>query len=122
MERAARQRQPLELLARGGDRARVAVAEVQRGVAGEAVEVATAVDVGDPGAVAFVQHDGQRVIGVRGVRLVEGDVLSRARVGNPGYDAQAARQHVAAHARNSSVQHFGPPPALRSSLRLTGTG
>ena len=50
-ERAAGQREPVELGVRGGDQRRVPVAEVQRRVAGQAVQVAAAVDVGDPGAL-----------------------------------------------------------------------
>src|SRR5829696_6632905 len=47
-ERAAGQRQAVELRVRGRDEARVAVAEVERGVAREQVEEALAVDVGHP--------------------------------------------------------------------------
>ena len=78
VERAAGQRQPAELLAGDLDQARVAVPEVERGVAREAVEVALAVDVGHPRAVAGREHHGQRVVVVRGVRLGELDVVRGA--------------------------------------------
>ena len=48
VERAAGQREAVELRLGGGDEARVAVAEVQRAVAGEHVEVAATVDVRRP--------------------------------------------------------------------------
>ena len=82
-ERAAGQRQPAQLLARDRDEALVGVAEVERRVAREAVEVALAVDVDDPGAVALGEHHGQRVVVVRGVALGGLDVgagRSRGRV------------------------------------------
>ena len=50
--RAARERQAVELLLRGGEDRRMPVAEVQRRVGGEQVEVALALDVGDPRALA----------------------------------------------------------------------
>ena len=68
-ERAAGQRQLAELLARDRDETLVGVAEVERRVAREAVEVALAVDVDDPGAVALGEHHGQRVVVVCGVAL-----------------------------------------------------
>ena len=49
-ERPAGQRDPVELPVGGGDEVGVPVAEVERRVAREAVEVAAALDVGDPGA------------------------------------------------------------------------
>ncbi len=76
VKRAARQCQPVQLVTCGGHDGGVAVPEVQRRVAGEAVEVTAAVDVGDPRAEAFVQDDGQRMVGVRGVLVVERDVRS----------------------------------------------
>jgi hypothetical protein len=71
VERAAGQRDPLQLLDRRGDDVGVAVAEVQRRVAGEAVEVAASVHVGDPGTLGLGDHDGQRVVGVRAVVVLE---------------------------------------------------
>ena len=50
------------------------MAEVQGAVASQAVEVATPLDVGHPGALAGRQHHPQRVVVVRGVGLVELDV------------------------------------------------
>src|SRR5262249_54919565 len=104
-ERAAGQGHPVELLAGGRDEAGVAVAEVQGGVAGEAVEVAPALHVGDPGALAGGDDDGQRVVVVRGPAL--------------GFFDRGKHKR---HARTSRVQHFGPPPALCSSDTSTGTG
>ena len=49
--------------------ARVAVAEVERGVAGQQVEEAAAVDVGHPGALGVRDDHRQRVVVVRGARL-----------------------------------------------------
>ena len=71
VERAARERDAVELLARGRDEPRVAVPEVHRRVRGEAVEVAPAVDVGHPGAVARRDDDRQRVVVVGGVLVLE---------------------------------------------------
>ena len=59
-EGAAGQRQPVELLAGGRDEPRVAVAEVERRVGGERVEVAAPVDVLDPGALAAADDHRQR--------------------------------------------------------------
>ena len=53
-EGAAGQRQPAGLLDHRREDLRVAVALVDRRVGGEAVEVAVALDVGDPGALASV--------------------------------------------------------------------
>ena len=109
VERAARERDAVELLARGGDEPRVAVPEVHRRVGGEAVEVAPALDVGHPGAIAGCHDDGQRMIVVGGVLVLEADGLARA-VGRRG------------HRRSSRVQHLTPPPPSSSSDRSTPIG
>ena len=77
MERAARQRDRVQLLLGRGDQRRVPVAEVERGVRREHVEVAPALDVGDPGALASADHHGERVVVVRAVLVLEGDRLGR---------------------------------------------
>ena len=74
-ERPAGQRQLVDLLVHAGQQARVAVAEVQGGVPGQAVEVTLPVDVGDPRALAGREHHRQRMVVVRGVGLGELDVL-----------------------------------------------
>ena len=68
-ERPAGERQLVELGVGGGEQRGVAVAEVERGVAGQQVEEATAVDVGHPGALGVGDHHRQRVVVVRGARL-----------------------------------------------------
>ena len=77
--RAARERQASELLLRGGEDRRMPVAEVQGGVGGEQVEVALALDVGHPRALALGDHDGQRVVVVRDVLFLGRDDRRRAR-------------------------------------------
>ena len=79
-EGPAGQRELVELGVRGGEQRRVAVAEVERRVAGEQVEVAAAVDVGHPGALGVGDHHRQRVVVVRGARLGALE-LARPRVG-----------------------------------------
>ncbi len=69
MERAARERHAIELRLGGRDKPRVAVAEVQRGVRGERVEVAAAAVVAHPAALGARDRDGERVVVVRGVAL-----------------------------------------------------
>ena len=58
VERAADQRDGVELGVRGGDDLGVAVAEVHRRVGGQAVQVAAALDVGDPGALGAAATTG----------------------------------------------------------------
>ena len=50
---ATGQGEPIKLGARGFDQGGMPVAEVERGIGGQAVEVAAAVDVGHPGSVAM---------------------------------------------------------------------
>src|SRR4029450_4666122 len=57
------------------DEARVAVGEVERGVRGEHVEVPVALDVGHPDALGLRNDDGERVIGVRRVAVLELDLV-----------------------------------------------
>src|SRR5690606_16329504 len=81
----------------GRDERGVAVPEVERRVAREQVQVAHAVGVRDPRALALDERHGERLV----VRGEEG--LHRA-------------------ARISSVQHLAPPPPLSSSEVSTGMG
>ena len=62
VERAARERQPRELVDHGTDQSRMAMTEVQRGIGGQRVEVAPAVDIGDPHALAALNDHGKWVI------------------------------------------------------------
>ena len=55
------------------DQVRVSMSEVQRRVGGEHVEVAAALDVGDPGALGVGDHDGQGMVVVRAVAVDEPD-------------------------------------------------
>jgi hypothetical protein len=77
-EGAAGQRDPVELGVRGGDQAGMPVAEVQRRVSGQEVQVAAAVDVGDPGALGVGDHHRQRVVVVRGPAFGLGQLGRRA--------------------------------------------
>ena len=109
-ERPAGERDPVELVAGGRDQGRVPVAEVECGVPGQAVQVPPAVDVGDPGALGVGDDDRQRMVVVRREAFGLLDGATRQVVEHGG------------HRRTSNVQHFGPPPALRSSDRWTGIG
>ena len=96
---------------RDSEQALVAVAEVECGVAREAVEVAPAVDVGHPRAGRLHDHDGKRVVVVRRapLHLLDGGLRGRA---------ERIRGHRrAGHRRSSSVQHLMPPPPSSSSER-----
>ena len=70
-EGAACERDAIELVVRGGDELRMAVAEVQRRVGGERVEVAPAAVVADPAALGADDRDRQRVVVVGGVAVGE---------------------------------------------------
>ena len=61
-EGAAGQRQPPGLLDHRREDLRVAMPLVHRRIGGEAVEVAVALDVGDPGPLAFGQHHVERLV------------------------------------------------------------
>ena len=65
VERAARERDAVELGLGRRDERRMPVAEVDGRVRGEAVEVAAALDVGDPGALGRRDDDRERVVVVR---------------------------------------------------------
>ncbi len=80
VERARRQRHPVELLPRGPHQLGVPVAEVQRRVPGQEVQVVPAVHIGDPRALSLGEHDGQRVVGVGAPALVEVDQVGGAAV------------------------------------------
>ena len=69
---------------------RVAVAEVERGIARQAVEVAASLDVGHPGSLAFGEDDRQRVIVVRAMLKLEFE-----RVGHVVVMAAPSRQAAA---------------------------
>ena len=73
MEGPAGEREATQLRLRGRDQAWVAVAEVQRRVRRQQVEVAATLGVGDPRALALHQRDRERVVGVRGIALLEPD-------------------------------------------------
>jgi hypothetical protein len=77
VERAARERHPVELLLGRGDQLGMTVPEVQRRVRRQHVEVPPALDVGDPAALRLGHHDGEWVVVVRGRPLDELDVLLR---------------------------------------------
>jgi hypothetical protein len=62
---ATGQSEPIKLRARGFDQGGMPVAEVERGIGGQAVEVAAAVDVGHPGSVAMGSDHWQRIVVVR---------------------------------------------------------
>ena len=68
LERPAGEGQPVELGVRGREQARVAVAEVQRGVAGEQVQVAVPSTSVTQAPSAVRDHHRQRVVVVRAVR------------------------------------------------------
>ena len=55
------------------DDVRIGMPEAHRGVRAHEVEVAAAVDVGDPGALAVRQHDRQRIVVARAERPLAGD-------------------------------------------------
>ena len=117
VERAADQRDGVELGVRGGGDLRVAVAEVHRRVGGQAVQVAAALDVGDPDALGGRGDDGQRRVVVRRVVIVERDR-------GLGDDRPVVGHHGVqdGHEYTSSVQHLTDPPPLSSSDRSTPIG
>ena len=85
VERPRGQRDLAHLLDGRGDQGRVLVAEVERRVAGEHVEVALAGHVGDPGTVGGRDHHRQRVVVVRAPPIVEVEVglrVCRCRLGD----------------------------------------
>ena len=102
---------------RRADEVGVPVPEVQRRVGGEHVEVAPAIDVGDPGALGLGHDDRQGVVVVRAESLDELDLrlgLSRRRdagnliagLGHRGHAVPLVRSACVIRARGS-----GPCPA-----------
>ncbi len=116
--RAAGEGEAVELLLRGGEERRMPVAEVQGRVGREQIEVALALDVGHPRALAAGDDDRQRVVVVGDVLVLVGDDA-----GHRGVDGCLGGGHVRAfQRRSSSVQHLMPPPPSSSSDRSTSTG
>jgi hypothetical protein len=110
VERAARECDAVELFLGGGDEHLIAVAEVHGRVGRKAVEVSLALDVRDPSAFTRRNHNGERVVVVREVRVLDRDQLG------------GSRRRDRPHRRSSRVQHFTPPPPRRSSERSTPMG
>ena len=82
MERTADQRDGVELgVGRRGDLG-VAVTEVDRRIGGQAIQVAPAVDIGDPRTLGACRHHGQRRIVMR--RMPFHQVRWRPRFFGPG--------------------------------------
>ena len=69
VERPAGQGEAVQLRLGGLDEPRVPVPEVERRVRRQQVEVALALDVGDPGTLAVGDDDRERVVVVRAVAL-----------------------------------------------------
>ena len=112
VEGSADQRHRVELSMRGRDDLGVAVPEVHRRVRSQAVQVAPALDVGDPGALGAGRDDGQWRVVVRGVAVIDGDRVGRR-----------WRHGVKdGHEYTSSVQHLIDPPPFNSSDRSTPIG
>ena len=116
VERPAGEREPVQLRLGGGDERRVAVAEVERRVRAQAVEVAAALDVVHPASLAALDDHRQRVVVVRAVALLEGDQVVRAvavdRDGGHGVRGCAARTR----------RRAGRPPARRCGCAGRGSG
>src|SRR6266576_3183993 len=73
MEGPAGHRKPVELRMRDGRELRMPMPKVERAVRGEQVEIAPPVDVADPRALAFGDHNRQRRVVPRTVRRYEVD-------------------------------------------------
>ena len=114
VEGAARERDALELVAGGRQKIGMPVAEVHRRIGRKAVEVALAVHVGDPGALAPLHDDGQGGVVVGEPLVLDGDERLAGVVGGGRGGGH--------HRRSSKVQHFTPPPPSSSSLRSTPMG
>ena len=72
------------LPAEGGvDQPAVAVPEVERRIAGETVEITPTLHVGHPAAAALAEHDGQRMIVVRGVGFGQVAMVDGGQVHGP---------------------------------------
>ena len=125
VERAARERDPTELVDRRRHQGGVSVPEVQGRVRRQQVEVALALDVGHPRALSARDDDGQRVVVVRDVRVLSGDQLAGECIGRgvgAGTGEPVDRRGGHRFPRSSSVQHLMPPPPSSSSDRSTSTG
>ncbi len=120
-EGTARQGHPVELGPGGVEQPRVAVAEVHRGVRGEPVQVALAVDVRHPRTVAGRDDDRERAVVVGEGAVLDGE---RGRGVGPrrGVHQDRATEVSVPTGCRSSVQHFTPPPPSRSSDRSTPIG
>ena len=112
---AAGERDAAQLLASGVQQEQVRVAEVDRGVRGQAVQVAAAVDIRHPRAVARRDDHGQRMVVVGRVLVFQGDERTLVEGGG-------RRSDLLGHRRSSSVQHFTPPPPSSSSDKSTPMG
>ena len=113
MERTAEQRHAVELGMGRRDDGGVAVSEVHRRIRGQAVEIATALDVEDRRALcADRDHWQWRVVAGR-VTLFQSDRRLRL-VGDCRIDNR--------HGCTSNVQHLIDPPPLSSSDKSTPTG
>ena len=122
VERAADQRHGVELRVRGCDDLGVAVPEVDRRVGGQAVQVAAALDVGDPGALGAGRDHRQRRVVVRDVAVVDGDrgVGAQSRSSRcPGwsrmYLQRAAFDGSAALEQLGQIDADRPEPGLAQS-------
>ena len=119
VEGAAREREPAELLGRGGDESRMPVPEVERRVRRQQVEVALALDIGHPRALAARDDDGKRVVVAGDVLVVGSDDADRRRVEHGGLRGGHGEF---LQLRSSRVQHLMPPPPRSSSDRSTSIG
>ena len=121
VERAAYQRDPIELPARGRDETRMAMTEVERRVGGEHVHVPAAIDIGYPCAFGLGDHNRHRIVVVRAIRLAERPQLPGAARGTLLTSQPHAVLPVCpTYGRNSSVQHLGPPPACGELRHFNG--
>ncbi len=119
VEGAAGEREAIELPVGGRDEPRVAVAEVERGVGGEEVEVAVSARVADPRALALDDRHRQWVVVVS--KVVGRLGLCRVREGHHASVRRGSGRRGWGP-RSSRVQHFTPPPAFNSSETSIGIG
>ncbi len=120
VERPARQGELVQLLVRPGHEPRVAVAEVERGVPRQRVQVAPAVHVGHPRALALGEDDLERVIVVRGIGLDETDLLvGGAHAGAPCCmpEALARRPGLGRGRPDQAVSSVSTRPRVSGSVR-----
>ncbi len=105
LERPADQGDPLQLTLGGRDQARVPVAEVDRRVGGEQVEVPAAFHVGHPGAFGLGDHDRQRMVVMRAVHFCLGAELLRRQFRRRQFAEEVRRRRV----RRQCVAPTVPP-------------